>query len=281
VIETIAGLRAVKFAHLPNASAIADPTSLGDNTYIGNGVTVYPRVEIGANSVLLDGAVIGRPPISNGTTTRPVTSGFELVRIGERSIVGSQAVIYTNTTFGRRVLVGDLASIREGCVVGDGVVLGRGVMLLYNCSIGAYSRIQDQAHLVGNMLIEEHVFIGMSVVTTNDNDVYLSRFGLQHTDQRGPVVRRLAVIGAGATILPGVEIGEGALVAAGAVVTRDVPPWTVVAGVPARVMKSIPLAWREQVIDSAARVDAAGLHADQGWVSSNGALGGERGGASE
>jgi acetyltransferase-like isoleucine patch superfamily enzyme len=262
----------VNFEQNRDGASIAEDASLGANTYIGHAVTVYPRVEIGADSIVLDGAVIGRPPISNGTTTRAVASVFERVAIGERSIIGSQAVIYTNTTFGQQVLVGDLASIREGCDVGDGVVLGRGAMLLYNCSVGAFTRVQDQAHLVGNMVIEEHVFIGMSVVTTNDNDVYLSRFGLRQTEQRGPTIRRLAVIGAGATILPGVEIGEGALVAAGAIVTRDVPAWTIVAGVPARELRPIPDAWRRQVIDSAARIDSLHRLQRQPNSSPNGAF---------
>src|SRR6185503_13994395 len=143
------------------------------------------------------------------------------------------------------------ASLREGCRVSDRAIVGRGTMALYNCSIGPFARIQDQVHLVGDMVVEEHVFLGMVVVTTNDNDVYLTRFGLAAREQRGaPILRRFAAVGAGATILPGVEIGEGALVGAGAVVTRDVAPWTIVAGVPARMMRPVPPEWRERVMDS-------------------------------
>jgi acetyltransferase-like isoleucine patch superfamily enzyme len=168
-------------------------------------------------------------------------------------------VLYTNVQLGEQVLVGDLASLREGCTVGDRAIVGRGVMMLYNCSVGAYARVQDQAHLVGDMQIEEHVFIGMQVVTTNDNDVYLRRYGLPSPSVvRGPTVRRFAAVGAGSTILPGVEIGEGALVAAGAVVTRDVDPWTIVAGVPARVRRPVPSEWREQVIQSARAAERTG-----------------------
>ena len=176
-------------------------------------------------------------------------------------------MLYTNSTFGERVLIGDLASVREGCAVGDRAVLGRGVMVLYNCRIGPFARVQDQAHLVGDMTIEEHVFVGMEVVTTNDNDVYLTRFGIPTeglTDggRGGPVLRRFAAVGSGATILPGVEIGEGALVAAGAVVTKDVPPWTIVAGVPARVMRPVPEEWRRLVRDSAREIERAASVAD-------------------
>jgi acetyltransferase-like isoleucine patch superfamily enzyme len=180
-------------------------------------------------------------------------------------------------------LIGDLASIREGCSVGNHAIIGRGVMMLYNCVVGAFTRVQDQAHLVGDMHIEEHVFIGMQVVTTNDNDVYLRRFGLETpTASRGPSIRRYAAVGAGATLLPGVEIGEGALVAAGAVVTRDVAPWTIVAGIPARVMRPVPPDWRERVVDAAARVEQAGdARAAAPVLAERAQLLGERGGINE
>jgi acetyltransferase-like isoleucine patch superfamily enzyme len=195
----------------------------------------------------MDGAVLGRIPIANGTVTRPVQSGYSNLVIGEQSVIGANVVLYTGSTLGRDVLIGDLTSIREGCLVDDGAVIGRGVMVLYECQVGKFSRIQDQAHLVGNMVIEDHVFIGMGVTATNDNDVYRARFGLVQARLQGPTVRRFAVIGSGATILPGVEIGEGAIVAAGAVVSKDVPAWTAVAGVPARHLKDVPSRWRRQI----------------------------------
>ena len=249
-------LAAIRFDRLPTGAAVAEGATVGHDAFLGNGVTLYPGVQLGDGCIVLDGASIGRVPISNGTTTRPVQSAFGEVTIGARSIVGANAVIYTGTTFGERVLIGDLASFREGCRVGDRAIVGRGSMALYTCTIGAFARIQDQVHLVGDMVVEEHVFLGMGVVTTNDNDVYLTRFGLAAREQRGaPVLRRFAAVGAGATILPGVEIGEGALVGAGAVVTRDVPPWTIVMGVPARVREPVPEEWRRLILDRVRQIE--------------------------
>lgn len=246
----------VRFARLESGAAVAEGAALGADSFLGNGVTVYPGVTLGEGCIVLDGAALGRIPISNGTTTRPIRSNFGRLSIGAGSIVGANAVLYTDSQLGEGVLIGDLASIREGCVIGERVILGRGVMALYNCHVGPFSRIQDQAHLVGNMTIEEHVFIGMGVVTTNDNDVYLSRFGLgSGKDQRGPTIRKLAVVAAGVTILADVEIGEGALVGAGAVVTKDVPPWTIVTGVPARHARPIPDEWREAVLKWARAIE--------------------------
>ncbi len=235
----------VFFRHDEAGRALAEGASIDPTAHLASRVTVYPKVEIGANCVILDGVVLGRPPIATATTTRPVRSEFAPLSIGAGSTVGANAVLYTGSTIGRNVLVGDLASIREECEIGEGAVIGRGVMMLYHCKVGAFSRIQDQCHLVGEMTIEEHVFMAMGVMTANDNDVYLNRFGRGGLTLKGPTIRRFAVIGTGAILLPGVEIGEGAMVAAGATVTKDVEPWSVVAGTPARKVKDIPSEWRE------------------------------------
>ncbi len=252
-------LGAIRFTRTDGGVSIADGVAVGEGTFVGNGVTLYPGVQVAGACVIMDGAAIGRIPISNANTTRPIQSAFGSVTIGAGSIVGANSVLYTDVHLGEQVLIGDLASIREGCSVGNRAIIGRGVMMLYNCTVGAFTRVQDQAHLVGDMVIEEHVFIGMQVVTTNDNDVYLRRFGLATpTQSRGPAIRRYSAVGAGATLLPVIEIGEGALVAAGAVVTRDVAPWTIVAGVPARVMRPVPPEWRERVVEAAERVQRSG-----------------------
>ena len=228
-------------------NAISDESFVATSARLGNFVSIHPQVHVGEEGVVMDGAVMGRLTMANSTVTLAVQREHSELSIGDGTIIGCNAVIYTGSRIGKGVLINDLTSIREGCVIDEGVVIGRGVMILYNVKIGARSRIQDQAHIVGEMVIEEDVFIGMAVTTTNDNDVYLTRFGLAKAELEPPTVRRFAVIGAGATILPGIEIGEGAVVAAGAVVTRNVPAWTVVAGVPARHLREIAPELRRQI----------------------------------
>lgn len=228
---------------------LCDDTLLGSDVVIGNNVTCYPGVTLGDGCRIMDGAVLGRLPISVGTTTRQVDSSPKPLIIGAYSIVGANAVLYTGTRIGSRVLVGDLASIREGCTIQDQAVVGRGVLVMYETTIGERTRIIDGAIITGNMLIEADVFIGPGVRTVNDDDVYLKRFGLLPFGLQGPVIRRFALIGTGATLAAGVEIGRGAIVAPQAMVTRDVAAWMIAAGVPARLVRPVEPDARRQILE--------------------------------
>ena len=237
----------------PTVNCAADVTMLGKLTLkrgveVGANVTFYPDVCVGENTRIMPGTVIGRPPIRVGTTNRPIDSGDEALHIGADCVIGANCVLYNNLRIGDRALIGDLASIREGCRLEDDSVVGRGVMMMYDSHLGARSRIIDGAIITGNMQIESDVFIGPGVATVNDDDVYLKRFGLLPFSAAGPTVRRFALIGTAATLGADIEIGMGAVVAPGAMVTKDVPPWTVVGGIPAREMGTVSAEARLQVL---------------------------------
>lgn len=223
-------------------------TCLGEHVQIGNNVTFYPGVTIGDDCRIMDGAVLGRPPLAAGNVTRPLGDMPQELVIGSGSIIGANVVLYTGVKLGRQVLIGDLASIREGCTFLDQVVIGRGVMVMYDTRIGERTRVIDGAILTGNMLIEADVFIGPGVNSINDNDVYLKRYGLVPFDVCGPTVRRFALIGAGANLAAGIEVGMGAIIAPNAMVTHDIPAWTVVAGVPAKVVRMVEQEARIEIL---------------------------------
>jgi acetyltransferase-like isoleucine patch superfamily enzyme len=224
-------------------------TTLGTDVSVGNNVTFHGRVEVGDGAVIFDGAVLGRPPMTAGNVTRAVIDRGEPLRIGAGSIVGANAVLYGGSSLGERVLIGDLASLREGCRIADDVVIGRGVLVMYETSVGARSRIIDGTILTGSATVEEDVFIGPGVNSINDNQIYLRRFGLLERAWQGPTIRRFAVIGAGANLAASVEIGRGALVAPSSMVTKDVPAWTIVAGVPARILRGVDEEDRRRILE--------------------------------
>ena len=134
-------------------------------------------------------------------------------------------------------MVGDLATVRERCTIGRQVVIGRGVCVENDTTIGDFTKIQTNAYITAYCTLEEHVFIAPCVITTNDN--FMGRTERRHALVKGAVIRRGARVGGGATLLPGVEIGEEAFVGAGALVLRDVPPRMLVVGSPARVLREV------------------------------------------
>lgn len=231
-----------------NNVTFSEDTLLGNDIFIGNNVTIYPLVVIEDGCHIMDGVVLGRLPLSAGNTNRPIASQYSTTRIGEGSIIGCNSVLYTGVTLGKKVLINDLSVVREGSVLEDNVVLARSVMVNYDTHIGKRTRVMDLTELPGSMVVEEDVFISTGVSMANDNNVYLTRFRLADLDVKGPTIRKYSVIGANVTLLPAVEIGEGAFVASGAVVTKDVPAWTIVAGVPASHFKNVPDDWKEKVL---------------------------------
>lgn len=231
-----------------NNVSLSKDTKLGEGVIIGNNVTIYPKVTIGARTRILDNAVIGRLPISTGNINRHVDSSYKPLVIGKECVIGANSVLYTGIKMGNHVLIGDLTRIREGCKFANSVVIGGGVLVMYDTVVGTRSRIIDGAIITGNMIIENDVFIGPGVNSINDNSVYLARFGLENLLHKGPIVRKAAMIGAGANLSAGIEIGKGALVAPNAMVTKDVRPWSIVVGIPAKEVRGISKTDRQKIL---------------------------------
>jgi acetyltransferase-like isoleucine patch superfamily enzyme len=129
-----------------------------------------------------------------------------------------------------------------GCRIGDDTRIGTFVEIQKNASIGARCKVSSHSFICEGVTIEDDVFIGHGVMFTNDRVPRASAGGRPQTEAdwilEPTQVCRGASIGSGAVILPGVTIGARALVGAGAVVTRDVAPETVVAGCPARLLRA-------------------------------------------
>jgi acetyltransferase-like isoleucine patch superfamily enzyme len=205
---------------------------------------VYPGTILGEGVKVLEGAVVGKQPTLSPRSTAK-REPLPPAEIGDGTIVSTGAIVFAGTTVGARVILGDQSCVRERVTIGDDVVLGRGSLIENDTTVGALTKIQAGAYITAYSTLEESVFIAPCVVTTNDN--FMGRTDARHDLMKGPTIRRGARVGGGAILCPAVEIGEEAFVGAGAVVTKDVPPRTLVVGNPARVLREVPA---EELLDS-------------------------------
>jgi acetyltransferase-like isoleucine patch superfamily enzyme len=222
------------------ASSRAHGLMLGKDVQIGEGVSfgayvvVHDGTRIGDGCTVEDHSVLGkRPRLARRSKAPGVLGALEL---GERVTVCAGAVVLAGARVGEGAILGDQSFVRERSSVGAGSVIGRGSVVDNDVLVGARVSVQTGVYLTAFTVVEDDVFVGPSVTTTNDDT--MGRHGAQ-TPLRGAILRRACRVGAGAVLTPGVEVGEEAFVASGALVTRDVPPRAVVMGVPARVVREV------------------------------------------
>jgi acetyltransferase-like isoleucine patch superfamily enzyme len=214
---------------------LADAVSVGEDVTFGAYVVVYEGTVIGDGCSIEDHAVLGkRPRLARHSTAR----GREVraLELGAGVSVGAGAVVFAGASVAADAILGDQTFVRERAWIGERSVIGRGSVVDNDVVIGARVRVQTNVYLTAFTIVEDDVFVGPGAITTNDNTM------ARHGDEmpvRGATLRRACRVGGGAVLTPGVEIGAEAFVAAGAVVTRDVPARAVVMGVPARVVREV------------------------------------------
>jgi acetyltransferase-like isoleucine patch superfamily enzyme len=214
---------------------IGQAVELGEGVVFGANVVVHDGVQIGAGCVIEDNVVLGkRPRLARHSTA--IGAPIPGLRLGERVTVCAGAVVYAGAEVADEAILGDQSQVRERALIGLGSVVGRGSGIDNDVTIGARVRIQSNVYVTAHTLVEDDVFIGPGASTTNDDT--MGRHGPEHRN-RGAILRRACRIGGSVVLVPGVEVGEEAYVAAGAVVTRDVPPRAVMMGVPARQVRDV------------------------------------------
>ncbi|MEZ5062946.1 MAG: acyltransferase [Solirubrobacterales bacterium] len=221
----------------PPTPGIDPAASIAADVELGHNVVIHGGASIAAGCVIQDNAVVGKRLELGSQSTADALAGRRPAIVGPGARVLTGAVVFAGATLEQGSIAGDQSHVREGSVVGRDSVVGRGSAVDNDVRIGARVRIQTNCYVTAHSLVEDDVFVGPGVVTTNDDT--MARHPLDEP-RVGVTLRRACRIGGGAVICPGVEIGEEAFVAAGAVVTGDVAPRSVVMGVPARPVREVP-----------------------------------------
>lgn len=193
------------------------------------------QIEAVVAAEALDNAIIGE-----GTLIEPdVRVGFRYhkdcgpARIGRGGILRAGTIIYGDVTAGDYFQTGHYTVIRAKVEIGDYCTVTNHSTLEGLIRLGNGVRIMSHVYIPSRTRIGDHVFIGPGVTFLNDK--YPGRWETAAPTPRGATIEDEVTIGGGCVILPGVTIGRGSFIAAGAVVTEDIPPASLVIGVPGRV----------------------------------------------
>lgn len=176
--------------------------------------------------------------------------GAGFARFGAECRIRAGTIIYGDVAAGDYLQTGHHVMIREQTTIGDHVVVGTNTVCDGQTSIASFVKIESNCYIPTHCKIGTRVFLGPGVVLTND------RYPLKLRDQyrpEGVILEDGVTLGGGVVVCPGVTVGQDSFVAAGAVVTADVPPASLVAGVPGRVRelpeklrdRNMALSWRQ------------------------------------
>lgn len=224
---------------------------IGAGCRIGHHVVIREGTVVGDTVRIDDHASLGKHPMKAANSATTKEQQLPPLTVGDLCIVGTGVVLYRGAAIDAKVLMADLATIRENVTIGRGTIVGRGVTVENFCAVGRYCKLESECYITAYSTLEDRVFIAPGVVTSNDNFVGRTQERFKHF--KGVTVKKGGRVGAGTVTLPGVTIGEDALVAAGSTVTKDVEPRMIVMGKPARPLRPVPV---EQLLENQGWVDA-------------------------
>lgn len=208
---------------------IADTVTIEDNVYIDSNCIIRDNV------VIKEGTTIGANCILGEYTAdwyKDHDVILEPLVIGKNSVIRSGSIIYCGSIIGDNFQTGHQVTIREKSTIGNNVSVGTLSDIQGNCEIGSYVRMHSNVHIGQLSKVDSFTWIYPYVVLTNDPTPPSDHFVGVH-------LKPFAVVATGALVMPGIEIGQDSLVAAGAIVTKDVPDYAVVVGNPGKQISDV------------------------------------------
>ena len=217
---------------------VDDDAKVGHNVSIGRFTEVLAGSVIGDNCVIGSCCILGHPSKlelqrADFSATSPRVSDLivkePVARIGAGAIIRSGSILYSHVVIGERLRTGHNALVREHVTLGDRCVVGTNAILDGYIRVGSNSMIQSNCYITQSTRIGNGVFISPGCAVFDNRRMILGE-GLERT-----TISDYVRIGGGTTILPGITLGKYALVGAGSVVTKDMPPKAIAYGVPAEI----------------------------------------------
>ncbi len=208
---------------------IADTVVIEDNVYIDYNCIIRDNVVIKAGTTIGANCILGEYTAdwynNHSVSLEPLT-------IGKNSVIRSGSIIYCGSTIGDNFQTGHQVTIREKTTIGNNVSVGTLSDIQGNCEIGSYVRLHSNVHIGQLSKVDSFTWIFPYVVLTNDPTPPSNHFVGVH-------VKSFAVIATGALVMPGIEIGQDSLVAAGAIVTKNVADYALVVGNPGKQISDV------------------------------------------
>jgi len=209
---------------------------IGENTLIHHTVTSYGENFVGSNCLILEDVSLGYPTSEYLVELRDhhrFVYEFDYfgTDIRENSVIRSGSTLYRNIRIGHHFRTGHKVLIRENATIGNHVMVGTSTVIDADVAIGNNVSIQSSVYISNGSVCEDNVFLGPNCALLND------KYPVRRGNLEPPRICKGASVGGNATILPGVVVGEGAMVGGGAVVTKNVPAWHLALGNPATFQK--------------------------------------------
>ena len=187
-----------------------------------------PLIMLGEGGVVDVGAILGYPAARGKNT--------DVINIGKNARIRSGTVLYAGSKIGDNLQTGHNVVIREENEIGDDFAIWNNTVIDYGCKIGNHVKIHCNCYVAQFTVIEDNAFMAPGVTIANDLHPGCEKSG---ECMRGPHIKEGVQIGVNVTLVPMIKIGEHSLIGAGSVVTKDIPPYSLAYGNPARVVGDV------------------------------------------